>query len=61
MSEAKLSVAGYITSVFNWFTVSSLASIFIFSRRFSAVRAWKVLDTFVGMGMWGVAGALLLV
>jgi L-lysine exporter family protein LysE/ArgO len=50
---------GAITASIGWFTL--LASIGRpLGRLFSTARAWKVLDLFIGLTMWGVGGSLLM-
>ncbi|MCW8890155.1 MAG: LysE family transporter, partial [Sedimenticola sp.] len=52
--------AGAITASIGWFSLLVLMGKPL-RRLFSTVRAWRVLDTLVGMTLWGVAGSLLLV
>lgn len=51
--------AGAITASIIWFSLLALLGTPL-RRLFSTVRAWKVLDTLVGMTMWGVGGSLVL-
>lgn len=52
--------AGAVTASILWFSLLALLGKPL-RKLFSTVRAWKVLDAFVGITMWGVAGSLLLV
>lgn len=50
---------GAITASIGWFTLLVLMGRPL-GRLLSTARAWKVLDLFIGLTMWGVGGSLLL-